>query len=76
MRPLTERQAEILQFEVVDAQRADYEWKAGNVDVLAAEDKKPIDFATDKTIIYWPFNGEFWRDELGYYKYTEQSECK
>ena len=67
-------QSEIIRFEVVDAQRADYEYKMQNPEVESAEDKK-IDFAVSKTIIYWPFNGEFWKDELGYYRYAEQSNC-
>ncbi len=32
-------------------------------------------YATDDEHIYWPFTGEFWRDELGYYLYTIKSEC-
>jgi hypothetical protein len=26
--------------------------------------------------IFWPFNGEFWVDELGFYYYTETGSCK
>ena len=36
--------------------------------------KGPI-YATDDEHIYWPFTGEYWRDELGYYLYTIKSEC-
>lgn len=68
-------QADIIRFEVVDAQRVDYQYKAAQPQVESA-DEKVIDFATSKDIIYWPFNGEFWQDELGYYKYTEKSQCK
>ena len=25
---------------------------------------------------YWPFNGEYWKDELGYYRVRVQSQCK
>ncbi|HMV65317.1 MAG TPA: hypothetical protein PKA64_00610 [Myxococcota bacterium] len=64
-----------LDFEVTDAQRADYMFKLSNPDVDAV-DEKPIDFATSTDIIYWPFNGEFWQDELSYYRYTEQGACK
>jgi TolA-binding protein len=67
--------SEIVRFEVVDAQRADYEFKSqGNV--VDAGDKERIDYAKTPDIIYWPFNGEFWRDELGYYRYTEHGECQ
>lgn len=68
-------QSEVIRFEVTDAQRQDYEFKMQNPDVGSLDDRK-IDFSTSKTIIYWPFNGEFWADELGYYRYTEHGSCK
>jgi tetratricopeptide (TPR) repeat protein len=69
-------QSQIVGFEVVDAQRLDYEYKASNLEVLGDQSKFDIDFATSADFIYWPFNGEFWADELGYYNYTEQGSCK
>lgn len=66
--------ADILLFELADAQRADYMFKSANPDVDAV-DEQPIDFATSPDIIYWPWNGEFWRDELGYYRFTEKGSC-
>lgn len=68
-------QSEIIRFEVVDAQRQDYEYRMQNPDVNATAGQRP-DFATNPEFIYWPFNGEFWADELGYYQYTEQGSCK
>lgn len=65
----------VLEFEVVDARRKDYVYQ---MTTQIREDdaaNKPVDFATDPTVIYWPFNGEFWVDELGYYKYTERGAC-
>ena len=69
-------QSQIIAFEVVDAQRLDYEFKASNLEALGDQSKFQIDFATSSDLIYWPFNGEFWADELGYYHYTEQGSCK
>jgi len=69
-------QSEIIRFEVVDAQRVDYQYKAQNIDLSGGLANREIDFATSVDYIYWPFNGEFWEDELGYYNYTEQSDCK
>jgi len=46
-----------------------------NPEVESLESRK-VDFATSRNIIYWPFNGEFWQDELGYYRYTEEPTCK
>lgn len=67
--------SEIVRFEVVDAQRLDYEFRASTGDVNAGREAPP-DFSTDRKFIYWPFNGEFWRDELGSYRYTEHSQCQ
>jgi hypothetical protein len=32
-------------------------------------------FAADDEHIYWSFEGEYWRDELGYYLYNIDSKC-
>ncbi len=68
-------QSEIIRFEVVDAQRVDYEYRATNPLVETGGDRV-VDFSTSKTVIYWPFNGEFWNDELGHYRYTEAPSCQ
>jgi outer membrane protein assembly factor BamD (BamD/ComL family) len=38
----------------------------------------PYDFttATDDERLYWPFEGEYWRDELGTYQYTLTRGCR
>lgn len=69
-------QAEIIRFELVDATRADYIYRAQQQDIGDTSNEFNIDFATSGDRIYWPFNGEFWQDELGYYWYTEQGSCK
>jgi hypothetical protein len=69
-------QSEIIRFEVVDAQRVDYEYRMNNVDMVDSANTREIDFATSVDKVFWPFNGEFWADELGYYHYTEQGSCK
>jgi hypothetical protein len=68
--------SEIVRFEVIDAQRVDYQYKFQNPDLANLSGKIDLDFATAIDFIYWPFNGEFWQDELGYYHYTEQGSCK
>ncbi|MFN7143579.1 MAG: hypothetical protein ACK4YP_07390, partial [Myxococcota bacterium] len=68
-------QAEIIRFEVVDARRGIInDLMAGGG--LKDTSRDDIDFAVSTNKIYWPFNGEFWQDELGYYRYTEQGSCK
>ena len=70
-------QSEIIRFEVVDAQRVDYSVQ-GRRTPTSSTTSAPMtyDFATSVDFIYWPFNGEFWQDELGYYHYTEQGSCQ
>ena len=68
-------QSEIIRFEVIDAERVDYMYRADNTELLDTSGKLTLDFATAVDFIYWPFNGEFWEDELGYYNYTEQGSC-
>ena len=53
----------------------DYAYKAENTDLINTS-VASLNFATSVDFIYWPFNGEFWEDELGYYNYTEQGSCK
>ncbi len=31
---------------------------------------------TDEEHVYWPFQGEYWKDELGFYYYEIVSECR
>ena len=53
-------QSEIIRFEVVSAQRADYAYKMSNPDLLNSL-RAGLDFATSVDFIYWLFNGEFWK---------------
>jgi hypothetical protein len=68
-------QAEIIRFEVVDARRGILNYMMQNQDLKETSKADELDFATSANRIYWPFNGEFWQDELGYYRYTEQGSC-
>ncbi|MEN0068164.1 MAG: hypothetical protein AAGA48_38930 [Myxococcota bacterium] len=69
-------QSEVIRFEVSDAQATDYAYRAKYVDDLESGGRPVVDYAADPTTVYWPFNGEFWRDELGYYEYAEQNQCR
>ena len=31
--------------------------------------KKAVNIAADDEHVYWKFNGEYWKDELGYYRF-------
>ncbi|MCA9525699.1 MAG: hypothetical protein KC549_05300 [Myxococcales bacterium] len=63
-----------IEFEVASAEKGILENKLQG-DAPAQRGRKGTLYATDDEHIYWPFSGEYWRDELGYYLYTIKSEC-
>jgi outer membrane protein assembly factor BamD (BamD/ComL family) len=67
-------QALKIEFEVTNAEKGILENNLAG-DGPKARSRKGSLYATDDEHIYWPFTGEYWRDELGYYLYTVKSEC-
>jgi hypothetical protein len=43
--------------------------------VSAAESKTFGDVKPDEEHVIWPFDGEYWRDELGFYRQRVVSAC-
>ena len=68
-------QSKIIKFEVTNANYDELSQRAQGV-TLKSENDKPVDFAQSRDKIFWPFNWEFWQDELGYYRFTEHSQCR
>lgn len=67
--------ADAIDIEILTSDRSDTELSLSGVEVqrqLADESKKRT---PDSEHIYWPFDGEYWRDELGYYLYSIKSKC-
>lgn len=68
-------QAEIIKFEVISG-----EYKR-NMDAFKNPAKTTVNenieflFATNPELIYWPFNNEYWEDELGFYQRSEPGAC-
>lgn len=67
-------QAEIIRFEVSKAEKELVETGVDTKRVLDAQvlyrPKPPAEYWN-----YWKFQGEFWRDEIGYYQYTLKRGC-
>jgi hypothetical protein len=40
------------------------------------QDEFRYTIVTEQNHIYWPYQGEYWRDEVGYYRQFIQGECK
>lgn|GEM_PF-4522492 len=68
-------QADVLAFEAVDGQRRMLQELARSPEPAVTGAGAPIDFAVDTQLVYWPFNGEFWADELDSYRVVMPSVC-
>ncbi len=64
-----------IEFEVASAEKGILQNRMQGAGFVNKSGRKGPVYATDNEHIYWPFTGEYWRDELGYYLYTIQSEC-
>jgi hypothetical protein len=63
-------------FEVTRAEQGDIEADLrSEMEVDVNVTKKPKVKVSDEEL-YWTFEGEYWRDELGFYLFTVNSECK
>lgn len=69
-------QSDIILFEVVNAQKEEYEEKFRNPEKIETYDRLELSYATESKNIFWPFTGEYWEDELGYYRFMETGACK
>ena len=67
-------QADMVRYELLRAEREGLEDLAGGGEVFEA--RVDPDYAVDATRVMWPFNGEFWEDELGGYVYAEHGSCR
>ena len=59
-------QSEIVRFEVVDAQRVDYEYRMQNPDLEDSFKGLELNFATSVDYIYWPFIRFYLGKQLGH----------
>ena len=60
--------------DITAAQRNQLDQAIAGGQVTAAESKANI-VKPDEEHVIWPFNGEYWRDELGFYRQTITSKC-
>jgi len=67
-------QAMIIQLETLQAQKKELMRYAegGGIE----QDEYRYTIVTEQSHIYWPYQGEYWRDEIGNYRQFIQGECK
>jgi len=69
-------QEALIRFEVVSGEYEKYAKAFRNPEVAEVNENVEFDFATNPDVIFWPFNDEYWQDELGYYERVEAGDCK
>lgn|GEM_PF-1386622 len=70
-------QAYRIQFETISEEKSVLESKLGADEVADAKQRlHPFSLSTDAVHIAWPFDGEYWDDELGTYHYVMAKGCK
>lgn len=83
----SERLAGEIQELVKQAIKIEYETLQGQKGVLEANikgeqasisgtSKKAVNIGSDDEHVYWRFNGEYWKDELGYYRFRLVNRCE
>jgi tetratricopeptide (TPR) repeat protein len=69
------RDGEKILIDITAAQRNLLDEKISTGQVSAAESKTFGDVKPDEEHVIWPFDGEYWRDELGFYRQRVISAC-
>ncbi|MEI9938856.1 MAG: hypothetical protein WDO69_16685 [Pseudomonadota bacterium] len=69
------RDGEKILIDITAAQRNLLDEKISTGQVSAAESKTFGDVKPDEEHVIWPFDGEYWRDELGFYRQRVVSAC-
>ena len=64
-----------IDFEITSSEKVGLESELMGASAPKKRTRRGSLYATDDEHLYWTFNGEYWRDELGYYLYTIKSEC-
>ncbi len=68
------RNATKIAIDVIQAQRSQLDQALVGSQVTAQESEANI-VKPDEEHVIWPFDGEYWRDELGFYRQTITSKC-
>jgi tetratricopeptide (TPR) repeat protein len=65
-----------IQFEIAKQEKVSLEAELRGENQTVSIENYFYSTATDDERLYWPFDGEYWRDELGTYEYTLTKGCR
>ena len=64
-----------VEYETINGQKNQLEASLRNEQVAQANITEQVNITPDDEHYFWPFIGEYWRDELGYYRFKIKSAC-
>jgi len=71
------KQAIKIEYETLQGQKGVLEANIkGEQAAISGTSKKAVNIAADDEHVYWKFNGEYWKDELGYYRFRVVNRCE
>jgi len=70
-----EKQAIKVEYETINGQKNKLEQAMRDEQVASAHAAARMDITPDDEHYFWPFDGQYWKDELGYYRYKIRSQC-
>jgi tetratricopeptide (TPR) repeat protein len=69
------KQAIKVEYETINGQKDKLEASLRNEQVVPANVADQTRIVPDDEHLYWPFDGQYWKDELGYYRFKIRSVC-
>ncbi len=70
-----EKQSIKVEYETINGYKNKLEASLRNEQVVTAPRRDQTHIEPDEEHLFWPFDGQYWRDELGYYKFKIRSHC-
>ncbi len=64
-----------VEYETINGERGKLQAALRNEQVVPANTRDQTKITPDEEHLFWPFDGQYWRDELGYYKFRIRSVC-
>lgn len=71
-----ESQVEFLKYEILEERKRAAKAKISSADSKKLDEDQKRSFYVQNGYRYWPFNGEYWIDEIGNYQYLGVNRCE
>ena len=70
------QQIKFVNYEILEAKKSQLKLKIANNDKSGAAEDQNRNFYIKNGYRYWPFQGEYWIDEIGNYQYLGANHCE